>query len=137
MQRKFEADDVEFGTRYEPARGNTNRVQLAVQAALPEAQEFLEYGKLRRQIEILPDEALQHHRMVGQAIEDFRGGQTIAAQLLLKIAHPDSLTLRPAPIVPSRVEQKIEAGRCRVERNLRQHSCTLSASALVPKPWGR
>lgn len=79
MQRKFEADDVEFGTRDEPARRNTNRVQLAVQAGLPEAQEFLEYGELRRQIEILPDEALEHHGMIGQAVENFRGGQTIAA----------------------------------------------------------
>ena len=142
MQREFAANEIELRTRNQTARRDANRVQLAVQAGLPEVQEFLEYWKLRREIEVLPDEALQHHRMIGQTVKYFCGRQPIAAQLLLKVAHSAPLALQnsfPADtsIVTSRVEQKIEARRGRVEAYFRQHSRALSADALVREPFQR
>jgi hypothetical protein len=56
-------------------------VHLAVEIVFPEIEELGEGGELGRQIEVLPDEALQNVLVIGHPIEDFSGGQTIVVEL--------------------------------------------------------
>jgi hypothetical protein len=47
----------------------------------PEIEELAEGGELGRQIEILPDEALQDVPVIGHPVEDFGSRQTIVVEL--------------------------------------------------------
>src|SRR5262245_18974166 len=65
--------------------GDRDRMQRAFQGALPEQEEFLQLRKLRAEIVVLPDVALEQPGMDGTAIEDVRRGQPVAIELLLEI----------------------------------------------------
>jgi len=70
-----------------PARGDdigradAHRVQLAVEFALPEGKKATENGIIRREIEILPDKALQQAGVIRHMVEDFCGRQAVTPQL--------------------------------------------------------
>ena len=63
--------------------GDLHRVQRRVDIVLPEIQEAVELGELGRHVVLLPQEALQHARMIGHPIEDLGGRQPIALELHL------------------------------------------------------
>src|SRR5258707_12330962 len=65
----------------------THRMQLAVDAAAPEFEKALQFRIIRRQVEFLPDEALQQSRMVRQMIDDLGCGQSIPPHLQLIRIH--------------------------------------------------
>ncbi len=87
VQPEFVADMFELRWRNQSARGYPHGMQLAVDAAFPEMQEFVKHGKFRCQIEFLPDEALQDFGMIGHVIKDFGRGQPISAQTQLETTH--------------------------------------------------
>src|SRR6266436_773478 len=72
---------------YEGGARHLHRMQLALDIADPEFEEAAENRILRRQVHVLPDEALQQARMIRQVIEDFRRGQAIVDELQAQIAH--------------------------------------------------
>src|SRR5207253_9071977 len=77
----------------EPVRGaaaallDIDRMQLALDVAAPEFEEGLEFGIVGRQVEFLPDEALQEGRMIRQVIDDLRGRQPVPLKLQLVSGH--------------------------------------------------
>src|SRR3712207_5145984 len=50
-------------------------MQRPLDLAAPEFEEAGEFRKGRGMVDLLPDEGLQHARMVGQVIEDLGGGE--------------------------------------------------------------
>ena len=60
-----------------------HRMQLAVDVAAPEIEKPAQLGKIRGEIELLPDEALQQIGMVGQVVDDLGSGQPIIPKLAL------------------------------------------------------
>src|SRR6266478_3717099 len=77
----------------EPVRGaaaalfHIDRMQLALDVAAPEFEEALEFGIIGRQVEFLPDKALQQGGMVRQVIDDLRGRQPVPLKLQLVSGH--------------------------------------------------
>lgn len=67
---------AEFGGFDEFAVGDADGVEFGVEFGAPEVEEFVEHGKLRGDVEQLPDELLQDGRMVGQMVEDLGSFQT-------------------------------------------------------------
>src|SRR4051794_25713258 len=65
------------------------RVQFALDAAAPEFEKALQLRIIRRQIEFLPDEALQQRRIIRQMINDLRGGEPVSPGLQLVSVHVD------------------------------------------------
>ena len=59
-----------------------HRMQLALDVLFPEGEEALQLGIARRDIELLPDEALDQVRVVGQVVEDLGRGQPVSLKLL-------------------------------------------------------
>src|SRR3546814_8561712 len=59
----------------------------ALDVLLPEAEEPAQYRIARRQIETLPDEALQQVRMIRHVIQDLRGREPVMSELHREIAH--------------------------------------------------
>src|SRR5579872_6801581 len=111
---------------------DVDRVQFALDVAAPEFEEFAELGKLRGEVEFLPDERLQEGRVVRQAVEDFGGRQPVAPGLQLVNGH----------VVPRGRTIYLQATRCRRNRSaaiakttLKQ--CTSShATRLLPDVCG-
>src|SRR5438128_10463943 len=64
-----------------------HRMQLALEVAAPEFEEALEFGIIRREVEFLPDEALQQGGMVRQVIDDLCGGEPVPPNLQLVSGH--------------------------------------------------
>ncbi len=64
-----------------------NLEKFPIQRGFPEMQEFLQNREARRDIQILPDIALQQGRMVGQVVENFGGGQPIILELFVEVAN--------------------------------------------------
>ena len=71
----------------ESGAGDFHRMQLAVQAAVPEIQEAAQDRVFGGQIIVLPRIALQQAGVIGQAIEDLGGGQAVAVKLTDQIGH--------------------------------------------------
>ena len=67
--------------------GHLYLVQRAVDLPFPESQEFVQLGKLWRQIKRLPNIGLQQVQMIGKAIDDFGGGKAVTAKLTLDIGN--------------------------------------------------
>ena len=76
--RAYTAISARFG------RGDTNRVDGAVEIFPPEAEKAGEDGKPRYQVEPLPDVTLQKVRMIGQVVEDLGRGEAINGNELLE-----------------------------------------------------
>jgi hypothetical protein len=81
MQAELAFDKAELGRSDQPAMGDADAVERALQISRPEIEKVSELGEARREIVILPDIALQKLRMVGKAIEDLGGGQREAFDL--------------------------------------------------------
>jgi hypothetical protein len=47
-------------------------MQGPINFALPKGQETVQFREIRRMVQLLPNEALQHMRLIGQMIEQFR-----------------------------------------------------------------
>ena len=62
-----------------------HRVQLAFDVAAPEIEEPVQHRKIRCEIHVLPDEALQDARVIGQAINNLCRGQVIVAKLQTQV----------------------------------------------------
>src|SRR5215216_6670846 len=85
VEAEFAVDGAHFRRPDEARVGDRHRVQRAFQRSLPEEEKLLQQRERRAQIVILPDVALQQPGMVGTPIEDMRGGQAVAVELLLEI----------------------------------------------------
>src|SRR5690349_2363774 len=73
--------EAEFGGLDQLGAGHPHAVQLALEVLFPEIEELAEVGETGRQIQVLPDEALQHVLVVGHPVEDFGGGDAIMVEL--------------------------------------------------------
>src|SRR6056297_935299 len=82
MQLQHPVDGLEFRRLDQPAMGDRDAVEQAVDLARPEIEEALEHRELRSGIVFLPDEILQQAGMVGQTVEYIGGDQAIALHLL-------------------------------------------------------
>lgn len=60
---------------------DTDRMERAIELPAPEGEEAAEFREFRSKVEILPDESLQHGRMVGEAVEDFGSRQAPVARV--------------------------------------------------------
>jgi hypothetical protein len=56
-------------------------MQLAFDIADPEIEEAAQHGKMGGDIEMLPEEGLQHVRVIREMVEDLRGGEAVAPEL--------------------------------------------------------
>src|SRR6202030_2096518 len=100
MQTELAVDRADFDGTDEARMRHRHRVQRAVERALPEAEEFLQQGKLRPQIVVLPHVGLQQPAIIGAAVEDARGGQAIALELAAEIFRDHGPALRAASCRP-------------------------------------
>jgi hypothetical protein len=64
-----------------------HRVQLALDVPHPEVEEAAQYGEVRLDVEMLPDEGLEQMGMIGQMVEDLCRGHPIAPQLQPQLTH--------------------------------------------------
>src|SRR3954468_22018585 len=64
-----------------------DRVQLALDVAAPEFEEFAQLGKIGSQVEFLPDEALQQRGVIRQPVKNLRRGEPVALKLQLVYRH--------------------------------------------------
>src|SRR5262249_35024519 len=97
VQPEFVPDRLDFGWLDEARMRHCHRIEQAVELARPEVEEFLELGKMRVQVVLLPDVVLQDVRMIGHAVEDVRGGEAVAFELAAEVGaghpvSPDSLS---------------------------------------------
>ena len=83
MQRQLMLDVPEAGRADAAALLDVHGVQLALNAVAPEFEKALQFRVIRRQVEFLPDEALQQGRMVGEMIDDLRRGEPVPFELQL------------------------------------------------------
>jgi hypothetical protein len=66
-------------------------MELALDVALPKGEEATQLWKLRRQIEMLPNKALNEMRVIRQVVKDFGRRQAIALQLTLQHSNTFSI----------------------------------------------
>src|SRR5579862_8207309 len=62
-------------------------MELALDVLPPEFEELVQLGKIGREVEFLPDEALQQGGVVGQPVDDLRGGEPVPFALQLEEGH--------------------------------------------------
>src|SRR5205814_2423769 len=65
--------------------GDPHRMEPAVDVPHPEIEEFLQLGKARGDVQMLPQEGLQEAGMVRKVVDDLGGGEAVVTQLTLKI----------------------------------------------------
>jgi hypothetical protein len=70
-----------------PGLTDPNGMELALDITAPEFQEPPQLGIIGRNVELLPDKALQQIGVIGQMVDYLRRGQAIIGQLLLLIVH--------------------------------------------------
>src|SRR5512135_3576998 len=87
MQRQAVLDVAEAVGRCAAALLDVDRMQLPLDVLFPEVEEFAQLGKIGSEVEFLPDEGLQQHRVIRQAIDDLRGGQPVPAKLQFVEGH--------------------------------------------------
>ena len=89
------SEEAEPGPSVISGLANPHRVELAFEIAAPEFEKAAQLGEVRRNVQLLPDEALQQVGVIRQTVDDLRGGQTIIAKfLLLVVAHLRALMRR-------------------------------------------
>src|SRR5260221_10559008 len=87
MQRQGMLDVAEAVGDGAAALLHIDRVQLALDVLFPEFEELAQLGKIRGEVEFLPDEALQQGGMVRQPVDDLRGGDPVPFGLQLEEGH--------------------------------------------------
>src|SRR5579862_4938514 len=87
VQRELVTVVAEFRRHEEPACGDPNRVQSALDAGFPEMEEFVEHRKSRCEIEFLPYEGLQDRRVIGEVVQNFGRREPVAVQTQLEPGH--------------------------------------------------
>ena len=70
---------------------NLHGVELSFDISAPKLEKPAELGKVRGDIELLPDETLQQVGMIGKVVDDLRGRQPTFAKLWLQVAHVRAL----------------------------------------------
>jgi hypothetical protein len=73
--------------------GNLDGVERTFDFAFPEFEEFMKLGKGRGQIQRLPHIGLEQVKMIRQAVDNFRRGQTVPVQLTFDLCHADKSPL--------------------------------------------
>src|ERR1700683_875072 len=66
---------AEFGERYQRCLGDFHRMEFSLDSADPEIEEAPQRREIRRQVHLLPDEALYYMGMVRQMIKNLRRGE--------------------------------------------------------------
>lgn len=99
MNRREAANELELAGLNQLCMCHGDGVDFAIKLAVPEVDEFIQYRKFWRNVQLLPDEALQQFRVVGHVIEDFRRGETVVSQLFFKVF---ALGIRHTPLLYSR-----------------------------------
>src|SRR5690242_4950021 len=86
---KLEGDTgvPQFARRDDRGACHVHGMELPLDVVRPEVEETAQHGIVRRHVEMLPDEALQHVRMIRHVIEDLRRGHAVAVQLQAKVTH--------------------------------------------------
>src|SRR6266851_9332337 len=87
MQEKGGPDVTKRQSCGKSGLANFDGVELALDVAAPEFQKPAQFGEIRGEIGLLPDEALQLLGMIRPMVDDLRGRQPIMAKLLLVVAH--------------------------------------------------
>ena len=82
---------AEAGRAERSALLHIHRVQFAFDAAAPEFEKSPQLGIIGREVEFLPDEALQQGGMIGEPVDDFCRRQPISLKLQLKGGHVSPL----------------------------------------------
>src|SRR5262245_37533615 len=100
VQPEFAVDRPQLGRLDQPGVRHGDRMQNALERALPESQEALQLREIRAQVVLLPDVGLQQPRIVRPAIQDASGGQAIAAQLTLKVLRGHRRISFPKGMIP-------------------------------------
>ena len=85
VQAEFAVDRFDLGGLDQPRMRHGHRMQRSLELLQPEIEEFVELGKFRTQIVLLPDIGLQKPRMIRPAIEDVGRGQPVALELTAEI----------------------------------------------------
>src|SRR5580700_5427125 len=91
MQPEFAVDGADFRRLDQPRVRHRDRVQRALQLLQPEIEEFVELGKVRAEIVVLPDIGLQEPGMIGPPVEDVGGGQAVALELPAEVFRNSTL----------------------------------------------
>jgi hypothetical protein len=85
VQAEFAVDRFDLGGLDQPRMRHRHRVQRPLELLQPEIEEFVELGKFRAQIVLLPDIGLQKPPMIRPAVENVGGGQPISLELAAEI----------------------------------------------------
>jgi hypothetical protein len=85
VQDELAVDGLELRRLDQPRMAHAHGVKNPVELVRPEIQEAVKFRKLRRQVVLLPDVALQDRGVVGQVIEDLGRGQAVALELLAEL----------------------------------------------------
>lgn len=85
LQLELTLDPAPFVWSDQTLVGIADGMQRPVEARLPEVQKLVHFRKIRRKIIVLPDIGLQDGFEFGNAVEDMRGGKSIAIELMLQI----------------------------------------------------
>src|SRR6266436_8731601 len=75
---------------------NLHGMELPLDIAAPKLEKPAQLGKVRGDIELLPDETLQQVGMIGKVVYDLRGRQPVVAELRLQVAHVVLSAVRPS-----------------------------------------
>src|SRR3954469_4108677 len=81
VQVEFRADRPQLGGFDQAAVRHLYRMQRPIERLLPEDQEALELGEVRKQVVVLPHEGLKQMRVVRQVIQDLGRRETVAFEL--------------------------------------------------------
>src|SRR5690349_25152203 len=77
MQAQRCADVAKPATAGRPRLPDFYRMELALVVGAPELQEAVQLGKIRSEVELLPDKALQQIGVVRHPVDDFGRGQPL------------------------------------------------------------
>ncbi len=80
-------DAADFAGRDDALSCHLDRMDLAVDVALPEGEEARQLGIARGEVHELPDECLQEVRVVRHMIQDLRRREAVSGKLNCKIRH--------------------------------------------------
>src|SRR4051794_18399307 len=92
MQAQRCADVAKPAAAGRPRLPDFYRMELALDVGAPELQEAAQLGKIRSEVELLPDKALQQIGVVRHPVDDLRRGQPILTKMGNGIGHSGLLS---------------------------------------------